>query len=342
MEKSQDMENSSASKTAPEVHLLRKEDALVISLDDASARPPETGIKPRYAFLDRLRGMTLISMILFHGTWDLVYLFHVPWSWFTTSWAFLWQQSICWTFILLSGFCFSLGHHAVRRGIVVCAASLLVSLASTFAGPDARILFGVLTLLGSSMILTAALAWPLNRIPPAAGLLLSSLLFAFTRNINSGFLGISSHLNNSGFLGIQRLECLMLPEQLYSNFLTTYLGFPMAGFYSADYFSLFPWYFLFLVGFFLYGLCRDRGLFSPSGPSGSYAPSDSSGLSDPSAPPTHCSARRNCASLANSLISRCDKGLLYLGRHSLEAYLLHQPLLYALFWLIFTFINQCR
>ena len=31
----------------------------------------------RYALLDELRGLDLISMMLYHGTWDAVYLFGV-------------------------------------------------------------------------------------------------------------------------------------------------------------------------------------------------------------------------------------------------------------------------
>ena len=69
---------------------------------------------PRRHGLDTLRGLTLISMIAYHACWDLVYLFGKDWSWYRSEGAYLWQQSICWTFILLSGYCFHLGHHRVR------------------------------------------------------------------------------------------------------------------------------------------------------------------------------------------------------------------------------------
>ena len=41
--------------------------------------------------------------------------------------AAVWQQSICWVFILLSGFCLPLGHHPFRRGAVVFGAGALVT-----------------------------------------------------------------------------------------------------------------------------------------------------------------------------------------------------------------------
>ena len=62
-------------------------------------------MKQRLHFLDALRGFTLINMIAFHGMWNLVYLFGVRANWYTGMPGYLWQQWICWTFILLSGFC---------------------------------------------------------------------------------------------------------------------------------------------------------------------------------------------------------------------------------------------
>ena len=58
----------------------------------------------RLQLLDVIRGITLLSMIAYHGSWDLVYLAGVNWPWYHSKEAFLWQQSICWTFILLSGY----------------------------------------------------------------------------------------------------------------------------------------------------------------------------------------------------------------------------------------------
>ena len=65
----------------------------------------------RYRLLDELRGLDLISMMLYHGMWDVVFLFGVAQKWYTGRPGFVWQQSICWVFILLSGFCLPLGHH---------------------------------------------------------------------------------------------------------------------------------------------------------------------------------------------------------------------------------------
>ena len=37
----------------------------------------------RYALLDELRGLDLISMMCYHGLWDVVFLFGVQLPWYT-------------------------------------------------------------------------------------------------------------------------------------------------------------------------------------------------------------------------------------------------------------------
>lgn len=90
----------------------------------------------RYPGLDCVRGLALVSMILYHAIWDLVNLFHVPWPWFQGTAAFVWQQSICWTFIFLSGFCVSFGHRTIRRGGQLLLVSALVSAVTFLFVPE--------------------------------------------------------------------------------------------------------------------------------------------------------------------------------------------------------------
>lgn len=146
----------------------------------------------RYALLDELRGLDLVSMMLYHGCWDLVNLFGIQADWYYGLPGHLWQQSICWVFILLSGFCVQLGHHTLRRGAQVFGAGALVTAVTLLFMPEDRVIFGVLTLLGSAMLLTGLLEKPLRHIPPAAGFAISAVLFALTRNVSAGYLGFGS------------------------------------------------------------------------------------------------------------------------------------------------------
>ncbi len=205
-------------------------------------------MKKRLHLLDSLRGFLLVNMIAYHGLWNLVFLFGVHAPWYTGTPGYLWQQSVCWTFFLLSGFCWNLGRRHLKRGLTVFGGGLIVSAVTCIAMPDSRILFGVLTCLGSCMMLLTPLETWLKKVPATAGLAVSLGLFALLRNIPMGS------------LGFEKWVICPLPAELYRNLFTAYLGFPPRSFFSTDYFPLIPWFFLYVAGYFLFHLLEVRGL----------------------------------------------------------------------------------
>ena len=75
---------------------------------------------------DALRGLALLNMLAYHAMYDWVYVFGHESSWYNI-WApgcHVWQQYICWSFILLSGFSFPLAKRPAKNGLIVagCAA----------------------------------------------------------------------------------------------------------------------------------------------------------------------------------------------------------------------------
>ena len=136
----------------------------------------------RFDGLDTVRGITLISMIAFHASWDLVYMFGVNWPWYRSFGAYVWQQSICWTFILLSGYCLHLGRHRLRRGLAAFAGGAAVSLVTMIAMPGSSVFCGVLTFLGTATLLSVPLEPLLRRIPARTGLAGCFLLFMLLRD----------------------------------------------------------------------------------------------------------------------------------------------------------------
>lgn len=46
-----------------------------------------TSIRLRSGTLDTIRGLTLVSMIVYHACWDLVYLYRLDWGWYRSFWA---------------------------------------------------------------------------------------------------------------------------------------------------------------------------------------------------------------------------------------------------------------
>ncbi len=197
-------------------------------------------MKNRYSSLDILRAFALISMIAFHTVWDLVYIYKVNMPWFRSDPGEIWQQSILWTFVLLSGFCFNLGKKKLKRAVTIIICSVIISIVTLIFMPDNFIIFGVLCFMGSAMLVTIPLDKVLKKIPCVAGLIISAFLFALTKNI------VTKEIGLFGFTLFQ------VPESFYANYLTAFLGFPQPGFSSADYVPFFPWIFLFICGYFLF------------------------------------------------------------------------------------------
>ena len=244
-------------------------------------------MKNRFQLPDTIRGIVLISMILYHGAWNLVYIYGINWPWYKSYGAYIWQQSICWTFILLSGFCFSLGKRHLKSGLMVFGGGALVTIVTLIAMPQNRVVFGVLTCIGSCILLMTFTRKLWKKIPPETGIFLTFLLFLFTKNINNGYVGLGN------------IKIIKISSQWYRNYFTAYLGFPTRGFYSTDYFSLIPWLFLFVTGFYLYNIFEKRKL------------------------------------LDKKFMAKGIPAFAFLGRHSLIIYLLHQPIIYGFQELIF-------
>jgi len=204
--------------------------------------------KVRYTVLDALRGTAIIAMIVYHALWDIVYMFGVSVPWFGSATASVIQLSIRWAFILISGFSWHLGSKNLRRSLVVLGASAVITLVTYIFTYEARILFGVLSLLGVSMLVTIPLDKIFSKIHPVIGVVLMSLLFALTYNVPRGYIGIGN------------IEFVELPSFLYCHTVTAFFGFAPVGFYSADYVPFIPWVFMFFIGYFLYRVFERFGV----------------------------------------------------------------------------------
>lgn len=79
------------------------------------------------------------------------------------------QQSICWTFIFLSGMCFCLGRRPVKRGLLLTGCGIIITLATAFVMPDAIVIMGI-SFFGLATLITALLNPLLSRIRAFAGL----------------------------------------------------------------------------------------------------------------------------------------------------------------------------
>ncbi len=227
----------------------------------------------RFWEIDLLRGIAIVSMISFHVFFDLKYLGLLVWGSQLSWW--LAPRLIAGTFIFLVGVSLSLSYSRVRkrpgkevakkyvlRGLKIFSCGLAITAVTWFLVPRGFIFFGILHFIGLAVIL----AYPFLRWPR----------YNFILGLAAIFTG--------WFVSLQLFPFPYL----------IWLGFVYPGAYSLDYFPVFPWLGLALLGIY-YG-----NLLYPGGKRSFF-------LKDLKNPATDF--------------------LGILGRNSLLIYLVHQPII---------------
>lgn len=180
----------------------------------------------RIELLDLWRSLCVVIMVIYHGFYDAALFGRLDMAVFD-SWPLrLLRYAVAGSFIVISGAVSRWSRQPVRRGLFVLCAACLVGAATALAGMPVR--FGILHLLGVSMLISAALGETLRtaRSP------LMPLLCVFG---HFAMLALCPRV-------VTRLTWLWP------------LGFKYEGFFSADYYPLLPWLPVFLLGVWLGGV----------------------------------------------------------------------------------------
>lgn len=243
------------------------------------------GKSNRVGLLDEVRGFAIICMVVYHAMYDLKYIFGLDVPVFFESWFDVIRDIFAGTFIFISGTVCRFSRNNMKRGIQC----FFIGMIMTFVMPfftGGTIMFGILHFLGISMMLFGLGEKLFDLLPATVGIIVCALLFVLTLNVSDGYIGIG---------GLFSLE---LPQSAYDVGVLFPLGLHNNRFYSADYFPMLPWFFVFAAGSF-FGVWAKNG----SLPKFFY--------------PTHC------------------KWLATVGRYTIWIYVLHQPIIYLIFSLIF-------
>ena len=254
--------------------------------------------------IDEIRGATLISMILYHFMWDLKYIAGFEMEWYESIFAHVWQKSICITFILISGFCFSLSRNHLKRGLITFFSGGLVTLVTLLVMPENRVVFGILTFIGTAMLIMI----PISKAHKYIGERINRDTLNITMLIASMLFFIVFYSVNYGFLNFIFTK-VNIPRHMCKGYLADYIGFTDPTFYSTDYFSIFPWMFLFMFGYYLYEVIKPLNT------------SDADSM------------------IIRFLKSKNSRAFEAIGKRTLIIYLLHQPVLYLITIII---MNFCR
>lgn len=246
---------------------------------------PTDSASNRYNLIDVIRALAIISMVAYHLCYDIFVVFGVDTGFDQQPLVILWERTICFSFIIVSGVALNFSRHPYRRGIIVNLCGIAVTVTTLLFQPSQQVWFGILNLIGCGMLITAALRKLFDRLHPAVGMTLSMAAFALTYGLPSRYIGFFS------------IPFTDLPPALYFSKYLAPLGLMSDDFFSADYFPLIPWLFLFIFGYFLWRYITLRGYVK--------------------------------------LFYFNIPALSFIGRHSLIIYMAHQPIIYAICALIF-------
>ena len=208
-----------------------------------------TGATRRIGLIDDIRGLCVFCMIFYHGFLLLGDGFGVQFG--TDAYEFFKpaQPFFAGTFIVLCGVSCRLSHSNWKRGAELFGIALAINLITilllprihlfgyTFTGTE--IWFGILNLLSVCILLFALTQKVVDWLPPAAGAFLMCVLYYVTRFFEEGLVGFPGELETT------------VPASWMSHFWTFPLGLHDGTFWSADYFPLIPWAFLFFAGAYL-------------------------------------------------------------------------------------------
>ncbi len=196
----------------------------------------------RIAILDLIRGIAVLLMIIYHIIFAFGSIFNI---WFFRALFFSLMNIapviIASLFILTCAFSSYLSRSNLKRGLVTLFTAFIVFLTTAVILPEIgfsglEIRFGILHFLSAVMLITPFLMFVVKKIPSSIGIALCLVLFLLTFNISDGYLGFSN------------LFRLNLTDGIINSRWLFPLGIHPDGFFSADYYPLFPWIFLYIAG----------------------------------------------------------------------------------------------
>ncbi|MBQ4257429.1 MAG: DUF1624 domain-containing protein [Clostridia bacterium] len=235
----------------------------------------------RICLLDEIRGAAVLCMIFYHTFYTLATIFSIPFAYRVLAVFEPIDPYFATIFIVISGIVSQLSRSNLKRGLKLAAVAAAVTLVTYFLVPQDVILFGILHFLAVAMIWFGLTSKWREKIPLAVGLISCAVLtFCFAWVEFGKFAAV-----------------IPLPEFLYKTNLLFPFGMYSETFYSADYFPILPWIFVFLFGTYL-GRLAKAGKF----PAFTYK-------------------------------SRVPF-LSFIGKHALWIYVLHQPVIILIAWII--------
>lgn len=184
--------------------------------------------------MDEIRGFAIICMVIYHTMFQLKYNFEVDVPLFFEDWFDIIRDIFAGAFIFISGIMCRYSRNNIKRGVKCFLLGMLITFVVPFFS-EYGLTFGILHLLGISMMIYGIFEAPLEHLPAFAGALIFAAVAAFTWNAQYGYLGL-------GDFKISFSEKISNMTDLYP------LGIITKDYRSNDFFPIMPWFFVFMCG----------------------------------------------------------------------------------------------
>lgn len=225
------------------------------------AIPSETKPKKFYHLINGIRGFALLNMLLFHFCYDIFIIFGLDSGWYRRPWVHVWQQFICISFLFISGISWHFGHNNVKKGLLLNLYGLLITTVTLIFMPSQAVWFGILNGIGCATLLLCVLdkavtglsAFLQNKMNLHPGKIISAIADVFGFLISLLLFALFRNVSE-GYLGLGSISLVKIPEIFYRPRFMTIFGFPFPGFLSSDYFPILPWSFLLMGGYWFWRL----------------------------------------------------------------------------------------
>lgn len=201
----------------------------------------------RIHVLDEIRGLCVILMVIYHALYTVGYIFNIAFVRDLFHFFMPAEPFFAGVFVFICGVCCNLSRNNLKRGLLLAAAALGLSLALWFAvqaeflHESSLIRFGILHCLAACILLYTLLRPTIRLIPAWLGVALCALLFFVSWHVPA---------ENGGYFGINGLFEWHIPAAPTDTpFLYPFGLCPVS--LAADYFPLIPWFFCFLTGYYV-------------------------------------------------------------------------------------------
>lgn len=248
--------------------------------------------------MDEIRGFCVLCMIFYHSFIFMYEQFGMAIGYEAFTFFLPVQPFFSCAFMFICGISCRLSRNNVKRGIKLLFLALALSFVTIEILPElgfvnTEIYFGILHFLSISILIYSALEKVFDKIPPFFGCAVCLFLFYVFRYWDDGIIALWGDISYA------------YPDSLHEIEWLFPIGIKPYGFFSADYFPLIPYLFVFLFGSFI-------GVYVRAGHVPSFAY------------PVHV------------------KPLYYLGTNALWIYIIHLPVVFVILsfyeWIVNTLL----